>query len=381
MADQDLQKEYQDYQEYQHYAQDSQQAANPQMSPDAADKSSHNGAQTLPSPNPDQSGALKRLLSPPKYNPQIAFGIPVPSGASAIGRIGINTAMGAAQGGADSPDDRVKGALIGGAVGGGVGALGEGVSSLASKGADSLMKWATGIRKAPEGIGNNLVDQGVWGTKGGMLDQVGDKLTEQESKLQGLVSSLKGSTDSQEIADAISRQGDKFVSPSGITIPQVSGDLDKIREAAGSFSSQGEGGELSPSDLLSLKRQGDWAGYTSSGNPASATDSEIGRTIADRSRGLLSDMSGGETADTLGKERALIYAKKALDRDPTTHMGLGSSLFFGKMPGADVGGSLAAQGLQKGVATPAKALSNPAIVQGLLGGLFESSRDKSTQSR
>lgn len=285
---------------------------------------------------------------------------------SALSRISANTGAGALQGYLRKPaegDTRVGNAAFGGALGGGVSAVAEGASAAARPVADKLMKWATGIRKAPEGVGNTLVDQGLWGSKGMMLNQAESGLGREEQNLQDLVGQLKGNVDSQDIADAIAQHGRKFVSPNGITAPQVENDLHKIKDASAQFSSMGEGGELAPQDLLSLKRQGDWAGYTASGNPASATDSEIGRTVADKSRSLLSDMSGGETAATLKREQALIFAKKALEKDPTTHMGAGSSLIFGKLPGSAPMGSVGAQALQKST----DLARDPLLLQSLFG--------------
>lgn len=264
---------------------------------------------------------------------------------------------------ADSNEDKLAAFLKGGAIGAGSQGAGDAIIGTGRGVADSLMKKAVGIRKAPVGVGNTLVDEGLVGTKAGMLSQAEDKLGEREKDLQELVGQLKGNVDSKDIADAVMARGKKFVSPSRVTLKSVQPDLDKVTEAAGQFDpavigAQGPRQALAPQDLLSLKRQGDWAGYTASGNPASAMDSEIGRAVADKSRGLLSDMSNNGTAEVLAKEKALILAKKALNADPTTHMGVGSSLFFGKIPGQSVLGSVGAQAAQKLSGGVGSAVSN-----------------------
>lgn len=285
-----------------------------------------------------------------------------------LSRIGANTGAAAGLGYLKKPEEgetRGENAMVDAALGGGLSVAGEGLVSAGRGVADKLMKVATGIRKAPEGVGNTLVDQGLWGTKGMLSNQADAGLASQEENLQGLVGQLEGTGDPAEFAAAIAQRGKKFVSPGGLTLKSVEPDLNKVREAADQFTTMPNA--LDPEDLLALKRQGDWAGYTASGNPAAATDSEIGRTVADKAREVLSGMSDGLTADTLKNEQALILAKKALSRDPTTHQGVGSALFFGKAPGSSLLGSVGAQAAQKGVAGLGESLSDPLVLQSLFG--------------
>ncbi len=309
------------------------------------------------------------LVMPAEAAPEALQGIASYLGKSGMARVGANTALGAGQGAYNNPEDRAGGALKGGAAAGLMSGAGEAASGMLGKASDYLMQRAVGTRKNIPGVGNSLADQGLFGTKNRMLGQVEDKLPMEEANLQELVSSLKGNVDSKDIADAVMKHGEKFVSPSGMTLNSVAPDLEKVTQAAGQFDPSVLGAEgptrgLNPQDLLSLKRQGDWAGYTASGNPASATDAEVGRAIADKSRGLLSDMSGGETAETLGREKALILAKKALEKPETIHQGAGSSLFFGKVPGSSLLGSAAGQAARKG-GQAASLFANPAVTQSL----------------
>jgi len=264
--------------------------------------------------------------------------------------------------------DRTQG--VGGAMalGGGSSLTADGLSAGAGKLADWLQQAASGMTKYRPGIGTNLINQGVWGTKNGMANQVSEMLPAKEQEVQQAVAGIKGNADAQGIGDAISRVGNKFNLPStGGVAPGMEPYAQKVSDAAGAYQSMGEGGELTPQDLLTAKRQGDWLGYTNSGTPATSLEAEIGQAQADKARSMLSDMSEGETARKLADEQALILAKKALTKPDAIPNGLGAKAIFMKAPGQSLFGSMAAQGLQKGVAAPAGAVSDPALMQTLFG--------------
>lgn len=264
--------------------------------------------------------------------------------------------------------DRTQG--VGGAMalgGGGSLAL-DGIAAGTGKLADWLQQAAAGMTKYKPGIGTNLINQGVWGTKNSMANQVADMLPAKEQEVQQAVAGIKGNADAQDIGDAISNVGNKFKMPStGGVSPGMDSYAQKVNDAADAYQSMGEGGELTPQDLLSAKRQGDWLGYTNSGTPATSLEAEIGQAQADKARSLLSDMSEGETARKLADEQALILAKKSLTKPDSIPNGLGAKAIFMKAPGQSLFGSMAAQGLQKGVAAPAGAVADPALMQTLFG--------------
>jgi hypothetical protein len=264
--------------------------------------------------------------------------------------------------------DRTQG--VGGAMalgGGGSLAL-DTASAGAGKLADWLQQAASGMTKYKPGIGTNLINQGVWGTKNGMANQVADMLPAKEQEVQQAVAGIKGNADAQDIGDAISRVGNKFKMPStGDVSPGMDSYAQKVNDASDAYQSMGEGGELTPQDLLTAKRQGDWLGYTNSGTPATSLEAEIGQEQADKARSMLSDMSEGETAKKLADEQALILAKKALTKPDSIPNGLGAKAIFMKAPGQSLFGSMAAQGLQKGVAAPAGAIADPELMQTLFG--------------
>lgn len=344
--------------------------------PDNAEPSIHDVAQSLMPKNFGVPAAYKQVTTPQGTQQLGTLLVPgsqqaLTNGIGALGRIGVGgLAGGATAVGTANPELSQEDKLSLFLKGFGVGTIASGAGEVGNKMSDNLMKVATGIRKAPEGVGNTLAKQGLWGTQERMLNQVEQKLPEEERSLQELVSGFNGDIDQTPIAEAILEKGKKFVSPSGITLDSVKPDLNKVTEAAGQFDPQligrqGPVAKVTPGDLLSLKRQGDWAGYTASGNPAAATDAEIGRAVANKARGMLNDMSGGETANILKREQALLLAKKAMDKDPTTHLSIGGKLLFSKIP--SIIGSTAGQLFDKASNT----LNSERIQRALTQKLFD----------
>lgn len=380
------QKDWQEYQDYQEYQKS--KGAGEQYGPGVPfDDSAGNKLKSMLSGGQQAAPTSQDLRHPPSERVEGMAPMAIPAGQApaamaslgeylggsgvgpAVSRIAANASLGGAQGAIHNPGDRLGGAERGAALSGALSTAGEGIAGMAGNAANKLMQWSAGMRKNNPAVGESLLDQGIWGTKGGMAGQVSSKLQEEEANLQELVGQLKGNVDSKELADAVAKHGEKFVSPSGITLDSVAPDLEKVTQAAGQFDPSRIGAEgptrgLTPQDLLSFKRQGDWGGYTASGNPASATDSEIGRAIADKSRSLLSDMSDGATKETLGREQALIIAKKALEKPDTIHQGLGSGLFFGKIPGSALAGSAGAH-LLKDASYTAGTAADPIVLQSL----------------
>lgn len=322
---------------------------------------------------------------------------------SVLGRIAQGAGLAGAQAAGSDPGDLKSKAASGGIaalLGGGMSAAAEGVSAVGSKLGDYLMQRSVGMRKNTPGAGNRLVDQGVWGTKNHMTSQVESKLPEAENTVQEIVSGLPDKADPSEISAAVASRGDKFVLPNGEIPPNVQPDAAKVQSAAKGISQLGgyqpevpsssyeavtgrtqygdpvsearttpgtpeKKGSLSMQDVLGLKRQGDWVGYTNSGTPASSLDSELGRAQADASRSILERASGGASKDALADEQALILAKKALTKPETIHQGGPSSIFFGKVPGQSLMGSTAAHAAQKGGEFVGDA--TPKITQSLFG--------------
>lgn len=373
-----------------HQQQAEQQAQNPQAQtiPDSADKAAHPLSQYL---NPQVSSA-DNAIKMAKMNPDGAMAkvmkmtsdqVETPKGVNQLGTTLIPGAQAAASQGMgilgkagmsalaggttaeasgdpeNSPIDKLSNFLKGGMVGG----LLQGAGSALGKMGDFTMQKSVGMRKYTPGVGTSLADQGVIGTKGMMANQVESKLSEQESKLQDIVQSLKGTVNSKEIADAVSQKAQRFTLPStGQASPFSQNELQKVRDMSGKIS---EMGDLSGSDLLALKRQGDYQGYTNSGTPATSTEAELGRTGADAARTALKKMSP-DVADTLFKEQSLVKANSALSKPESIHQGNGAAAFFGKLPGQSAAESLVGQAGVKG----GRVVSDPRIQRAIEQGLF-----------
>lgn len=282
-----------------------------------------------------------------------------------MSRIGVAGAMGGATAvGVQDPNlsasDKLSSFLKGGAIGAGL----QGVGEAAGKIGDYLMQRSVGLRRYTPGIGTSLADQGVIGTKGMMANQVDNKLAAEEDSLQGLVKDLSGTVNSKEIADAVSQKAQRFTLPStGEASPFSQQELQKVRDMSGKLSQMGD---LSASDLLALKRQGDYQGFTAGGNPATSTEAELGRTGANAARTALKNMSP-DVADSLFKEQALVKANSALSRPDTIHQGNVSSMIFGKLPGQSIAESVGGQAAVKGGQVISDPRTQRALEQGLFG--------------
>lgn len=293
--------------------------------------------------------------------------------AAGLGRTAINGLAGGAQGALQAPGEgetRSGNALRGASLGTLLGGAGEALSGIGSKVADKAMQYAVGMRKFIPGAGNRLVNQGLMGTKDALEGQVGRKLPEVESQVQDLVQSMPNKTPASELADSVSKVGNKFKLSDGTIPDNVQPYADKVRSAAEGINKLGD---RSAVDLLKLKRQGDYLGYTASGNPATSLEAELGQAQGDKARELLSSMSSGQTADKLADEQALILAKKALQKPESIHQGIGSNLIFHRIPGGSLLGSAGAQASQKGLGGIGNLLSNPYAIQLLLQGTKNSS--------
>lgn len=335
--------------------------------------------------------------------------------ATAIGRSVFNGAGGALRGylePGDSQVSKLKNAGLEGLKSLLIAGGGEAVGRGAMGAANNAMKRAVGItgaasKKAPQDVGNTLVNLGIGGTRSGMADQASNKFSDIEQKVQDLVGSIEEKVPSAQIAQKIQGQAGKHtLSSTGEPLPGHAPDVSSINDRAqqvkqlGGYS-PGENpaisitpapetpGQLSAQDLLQLKRGGDWEGFTNSGTPATSTAAEIGRTQANASREALSNLSGGQMPELMKNEQALIFADKSLhnpvmtSKNPVSLSDIGASIVGSNsagLPGAGAGvlaskaamlpfvQSLFARMSQKGIAPAAQTLSNPAINQTLANG-------------
>lgn len=302
--------------------------------------------------------------------PEMAASLPgvLPEGLrQAAGSLGANTLAGGAQGALTSPGE--DGSRLGQAVaGGGLSALlqplAASMGSIGGKLGDYLMRKAVGGKVGP-GMGTALLNQGVGGTKAGMLSQVKNKLPQAESELQDLVGGLDNKVSSSSLADAVRSRAGKF------TNPETSGPLYDVKpeyaQVHGKASELDQLGNLSPRELLALKRSGDYKSYTASGNPATSLESELGRAQADAARSQLDQISGGGVPEALSREQALIGARKGLSKPDSLNDSIFTKGLMNSIPGSGIGLSSAAR-----AADSTSQLGSPETLQSLLGALFQS---------
>lgn len=298
-------------------------------------------------------------------------------------RIAGNGALGAAS----DKENPLRGA----AIGGGLTAVAEPVASGIGSVADYSMQKAAGLKKYLKGVGNSLVDQGVWGTKSGMLDQVSSKLPEVESQVQDLAKTA-GPIDSKEVAKRIMERAsmNNRVTPSGLSTSGSSSDIDSILERAAEVEGRGS---VSPADALSFARGAERNAYKlAPGEVRPGLNPELGQAEGRAYKGLLTDQVPG-LQDKLSDEQALVLAKRGLGAAPPVRQGAPLTTLFGAGVGAAAGAaaspgdrlkgaakgaalatvarsplvqSLFAKGLQQGIQPLTSGVSDPEIQQALI---------------
>lgn len=339
-------------------------------------------------PGPENSAeAREQLANLPSQIADTALMV-APSPANPFVRAGVN-GVGSALAEYLKPGSSVGDALTAGGVSSGLSFGGSGLSSLARGSANRAMKRAIGVtgaksKTAPPDLGNRLVDEGVIGTKARMAEQVGEKYGKVEDEIQGLARDLPGSVSGDKLAQAVEGRTARHLFPSsGTTLPGHKADVDAIAARAQELRGI-QPGTTDPvksygaQDLLSLKRGGDFEGFTNASTPASSTAAEIGRTQANAARAGLEDISSGSMSQALKREQALLLADRGLNATDMTYKnpvsftdmatGLAGVASHG-VPGAalgilaskalatPLGQSLWAHGAQRGVAPAADAVS------------------------
>lgn len=142
-----------------------------------------------------------------------------------------------------------------------------------SKIPDYIMQKAVGINKYKPGIGTNLIEQGVRGTKSGMKAQVGKKISEQGKVLAEAVDQIPGTIDSAPIVNKVASMGDEFSTSSGIIPEMAKPSMKAVQTTASEIA---ERGTLSPKEALELKQIAGGLGYSlKSGEPLSKLQSRI----------------------------------------------------------------------------------------------------------
>lgn len=149
-----------------------------------------------PAANPDVVAGSVPMAMPAASAPTALAKLAQFLNASAPKRI----ALGAAQGVISDPQNPGMGAL----KGAGTAALGEGVGKLLTGAGDVGMQMAVGRKKFTQGVGTQLADEGLLGTRGMLAKQTNSKLAERGAEISDLAKQVpNGAIDSTRIAQEI----------------------------------------------------------------------------------------------------------------------------------------------------------------------------------
>lgn len=246
---------------------------------------------------------------------------------------------------------------------GGVGAAGQGISAALRKSGDAAMQQAVGRTKYTPGVGEELADEGIWGTRGMMKEQVKGAKEATYQKMLKAASEAQGPVDSRKVADVIRGQADPMRLPTGgyrsLDLPDVQKTLSYADEVASR-------GQVSPESALALRRV---AGAGANFNPNTA---EPGKSLAQQLSKAeqlgysqqLKDIAGMGALDS--KYGALARAASSLGKEQTIPQDLIGMLSRIATPVVPLAASTAGQAAIKGA--PAVAAASQRVVPSLFGG-------------
>jgi len=216
---------------------------------------------------------------------------------------------------------------------------------------DYLMQTAAGVKKYAKGMGNEMIDQGLWGFRGQMGKQAEKKIPELAKQLQSEVANLPPSAQIShpELARDVLNKAERFTPPSGqipsADLPSVEAIKARANEIAGRVSSD-------PLEGLALKKQAGARGWRRD-LPTAGLENELNRAetvgYGKQLENLYSEANPGmpnKVTDLNRAQEALFKAKRGADRPADLHSLIGL-LRGGSMP-VSPALSLSAQALQKG---------------------------------
>lgn len=207
-------------------------------------------------------------------------------------------------------EDRAKNAGLAALLGTGTELAGHGLT----KGADYLMQKAANIKRMRPGAGTELIDSGVFGTRGMMQNQIAKKIPQAADELGAVVASVK---DPIQISDTISalRQKAESYKLNGVVPDNAKGLYSHYNQLADDLQQiAGPTSEISAPVLSKFKQiQGDVA-HTSAG-AGGASDASVAALDAMRgSRSKLSSAIGEPYEAANSKLSALIRGKQGLEK-------------------------------------------------------------------
>lgn len=243
--------------------------------------------------------------------------------------------LGAAQGGLTNPEtdagwqDDLKTRGINAGIGAAVGTGAKALGSAAGKVGDYAMQKAVGAKEYIKGLGTRMADEGLWGTKGMMLNKIGNeaapgRLAAREAALAPEIAKVKGLVPSAPSVDAISAKGSRLV-PKNPNIPIDPGNVDAVKQAEARALYAASRGNLAPSDAIDVARGIDAAAYDTT-IPAGRWARDLSKADSGALREALKKLADAQgltgVREGLASEQALIMAREALKRPETFNQAL-----------------------------------------------------------
>lgn len=183
---------------------------------------------------------------------------------------------------------------------------------------DRAMQFAVGRKKHTPGVGNELADQGVWGTKGMMRDQVNRKSEDAWKNMATAAEEIPGRIDNRPIAqeiynDATARlNGGGIITPSRRDVPL----MEKARAFSDDVASRGQ--ETAPQVLARRGAAGSSAFSKKTQDPLQSQMAELSKAEQIKLSTALKDADPtGRMAAADKTYAALAKAKKPLNEEET----------------------------------------------------------------
>jgi hypothetical protein len=178
-----------------------------------------------------------------------------------------------------------------------------GVGGVANKTADYLAQKAAGIRNTKAGLGNKILDQRIWGTKGMQSNQVQRKIGEGSLDLDAAVNSITDPISAKNVVDTLRSEAAKLEINGQVPANQLSAhkqysDLADSIEKMGS----GENVAFASEDLHRLKQsQGDVAHNARTGLVPDTDKANAANIAKKESRQALSDAYASQFPDQINQ--------------------------------------------------------------------------------
>jgi len=174
-----------------------------------------------------------------------------------------------------------------------------------------LMERAVGLKREIPGAGDILLDKGIRGGRGQMLEQLAQKLPQEEAAVQQAVQGIQTPIDSVQVANRISDSLGKRMTSQGNIVSGAESQVDDILQRAKDVAARGD---VSPKEALELARGAQRNSFkVAQGELRPGLMPELGQAEGGGYKDILKELSP-DVASGLKNEQAMIEATKALEK-------------------------------------------------------------------